>query len=79
MGKKRIKLKIGDLLIKHDNGIPEVGILHKKNPPYFCEVRESKVPTTWKILGWIPETKYLESFLKRQIEQELIEHCPAKK
>jgi len=79
MGKKRIKLKVGDLLVKHNTGIPEVGILHKKNPPYFCDVRERQVATTWEVLGWVKERKYLESFLKSQIEQELIKHQPAKK
>jgi len=80
MSKKRIKFRVGDLLVKYDNGIPEQAILHKKHSPYFNEEKERKIPAMWELLGWgFQYHKILESFLKTQIEKELIDYYPAKK
>tara|TARA_Y100000310_G_scaffold85681_1_gene82510 strand:+ start:125 stop:367 length:243 start_codon:yes stop_codon:yes gene_type:complete len=80
MGKKRIKLRVGDLLVKYDNGIPEQAILHKKQSPYYSEEYERDVPAMWEVIGWgYQYHKVLDSFLKHQIERELIEYYPAKK
>ena len=80
MGKKRIKLNVGDLLVKYDNGIPEQAILHKKQSPYYNEEKEREVPAMWEVIGWgYQYHKVLESFLKTQINKELIEYYPAKK
>ena len=80
MGKKRIKLNVGDLLVKYDNGIPEQAILHKKQSPYYNEEYERDVPAMWEMIGWgYQYHKVLDSFLKTQIDKELMAHYPAKK
>ena len=80
VGKKRIKLKVGDLLVKYDNGIPEQAILHKKQPPYYSKEKEREIPTMWEVIGWGSNYhKVLDSFLKKQISNELIEYYPVKK
>tara|TARA_Y100000296_G_scaffold87192_1_gene130466 strand:+ start:2090 stop:2329 length:240 start_codon:yes stop_codon:yes gene_type:complete len=79
MGKKRIKFKVGDLLISYRSGTPEVGILHKKHPSYYCIQRERMIPVMWEILGWETDRTYMESFLKKQVKDELLEYRPVKK
>jgi hypothetical protein len=80
MGKKRLKLRVGDLLVKYDNGIAEQAILHKKQSPYYSEEKDRDIPAMWELLGWGNQYhKVLDSFLKHQIERELITHYPAKK
>jgi hypothetical protein len=80
MSKKRIKFRVGDLLVKYDSGKPEQAVLLAKHPPYYNEEKQRQIPTTWELLGW--EFQYynvLESFLKTQIKKELIDYYPAKK
>ena len=72
---KKIKLNIGDMVIKYDNGMPEQGILHKKQQPYYDERRRQHVGTLWEIIGW--QSRILESFLKKKISEKWIEHYPA--
>ena len=80
VGKKRIKLNVGDLLVKYDNGIPEQAILHKKQSPYYNEEKERDIPAMWEVIGWgYQYHKVLDSFLKTQIDKELMKHYPTKK
>ena len=74
---KRIKLKIGDMVVKYDNGKAEQGVLHRKQPPYYDHKMDRQVGTLWEVLGW--ETRILESFLKKKIHDQWIKHYPAEK
>ena len=72
---KKIKLNTGDMVIKYDNGRAEQGLLHRKQPPYYDERRRQHVGALWEVIGW--PSRILESFLKKKISEEWIEHYPA--
>ena len=73
---KKINLQVGDMIVKYDSGIPERGILHKRQPQYYDQRREQTVGPLWVVLGW--QSRILENFLKKKIYDQLIEHYPVK-
>ena len=74
---KRIKLNTGDMVVKYDNGRAEQGILHKKRDPYYDHKRDRNIGALWEVLGW--QVRILESFLKKRIDDQWINHYPAAK
>ena len=74
---KKIKLNIGDMVVKYDNGRVEPGVLRKKQAPYYDHKREQHIGALWEVLGW--QTRILESFLKKKIYDQWVEHYPAEK
>ena len=45
MSKKRIKFRVGDLLVKYDSGKPEQAVLLAKHPPYYNEEKQRQQQT----------------------------------
>lgn len=63
------------MVVKYDNGKAEQGVLHKKQSPYYDPRRARHIDALWEVLGW--EVRILESFLKKKIHDQWIEHYPA--
>ena len=73
---KKIKLQVGDMIVKYDNGRAEQGVLQKRQAQYFDRRREQTVGPLWVVLGW--QSRILESFLKKKIHDQLITHYPVR-
>ena len=84
--KNKIKLQVGDLIVIGNSnfvigrptseGNYKCGILLKKQPPYTDHRKKQEVGALWKILGW--ESRVVESFLKRMIGENTIQHYPVR-
>jgi len=73
---KKIKLHVGDMVIKYDEGKPEQGLLRRKQNSYYDNRRNQKVGALWEVIGW--QSRILESFLKKKIHEQIITHYPAR-
>ncbi len=74
---RKIDLQVGDMVVKYENGRAEQGVLQAKQSPYYDHRKEQRVGALWKVLGW--ESRILESFLKRKIFEQIIDHYPARR
>jgi len=57
-------------------GSPKFGLLLKKQAPYIDRKKKQRVGALWKIAGW--DSRVLESFLKRMIHENAIQHFPVR-
>lgn len=76
---KRIKLKVGDMLVSHYTNPPEQGILIEKHESYFDEQRGRQMKATWEVFGWPRKRRVLDSWIRKAIRNGDIEHYPVKK
>ena len=62
--RKKVKLRVGDMVVKYDSGKAEQGILYKKQQPYFDQRKEHHHGAQWHVVGW--DIRVLENFLKKK-------------
>ena len=76
---KKIRLKVGDMLVSHYTIPPEHGVLVKKCESYYDNDRGRQMKATWEIFGWQKKRRVLDSWIRTSIVNGHIEHYPVKK